>query len=108
MAFETLVAAFDTKDHALAAVNALKAGGFHTDDISIVDNTRLAAGKGVTATDPKRIGLWQWLFGDINRYEANVYADTIKEGGTVTLVFGARDEEHNNAVALKEYLLKKR
>lgn len=86
MAFETLVAAFDTKDHALAAVNALKAGGFHTDDISIVDNTRLAAGKGVTATDPKRIGLWQWLFGDINKYEANVYADTIKEGGTVVAV----------------------
>lgn len=24
--------------------------------------------------------------------------------GTVTLVFGARDEEHNNAVAIKEYL----
>jgi uncharacterized protein (TIGR02271 family) len=86
MAFETLVAAFDTKDHATAAVNALKAGGFHSDDISIVDSTRLAAGKGVTAADPKRIGLWQWLFGDINRYEANVYADTIKEGGTVVAV----------------------
>ena len=86
MAFETLVAAFDTKDHATAAVNALKAGGFHTDDISIVDSSRLAAGKGVTPTDPKRIGLWQWLFGDINRYEANVYADTIKEGGTVVAV----------------------
>jgi uncharacterized protein YeaO (DUF488 family) len=24
--------------------------------------------------------------------------------GTVTLVYGARDQEHNNAVALKEYL----
>jgi uncharacterized protein (TIGR02271 family) len=86
MAFETLVAAFDTRDHALAAVNALKAGGFHTDDISIVDNTRMAAGKGVTPNDPRRIGLWQWMFGDINKYEANVYADTIKEGGTVVSV----------------------
>jgi uncharacterized protein YeaO (DUF488 family) len=25
-------------------------------------------------------------------------------GGTVTLVYGAKDEEHNDAVALKEYL----
>jgi uncharacterized protein (TIGR02271 family) len=92
MAFETLVAAFDTKDHATAAVNALKAGGFHSDDISVVDGARLAAGKGVTATDPKRIGLWQWLFGDINKYEANVYADTIKEGGTVVAVRVPEDQ----------------
>jgi uncharacterized protein (TIGR02271 family) len=92
MAFETLVAAYDTKDHAMAAVNALKAGGFHTDDISIVDSARLAAGKGLTASDPKRIGLWQWLFGDINRYEANVYADTIKEGGTVVSVRVPQDQ----------------
>ena len=26
--------------------------------------------------------------------------------GTVTLVFGARDEEHNNAVALKQFLIR--
>ena len=32
---------------------------------------------------------------------------SFKPGETVTLVYGARDEEHNNAVALKEYLLKK-
>jgi len=28
----------------------------------------------------------------------------LNQKGTVTLVFGARDEKHNNAVALKEYL----
>lgn len=28
------------------------------------------------------------------------------EEGTVTLVYGARDTEHNNAVALKDFLLK--
>ena len=28
----------------------------------------------------------------------------VEGGGTVTLVYGARDTEHNNAVALKEYL----
>jgi uncharacterized protein YeaO (DUF488 family) len=29
-------------------------------------------------------------------------------GGKVTLLFGARDTEHNNAVALKEYLTRRR
>jgi uncharacterized protein YeaO (DUF488 family) len=28
----------------------------------------------------------------------------VAEKGTVTLVYGAKDERHNNAVALKEYL----
>ena len=28
------------------------------------------------------------------------------DSGRVTLIFGARDEQHNHAVALKEYLLK--
>jgi hypothetical protein len=39
MAYETLVAVFDTAEHAEAAVEALKAGGFHEDDISIFDST---------------------------------------------------------------------
>jgi uncharacterized protein (TIGR02271 family) len=86
MAYETLVAAFDTKDHAMAAVNALKTGGFHSDDISIVDGARLAGGKGVAPNAAKSIGLWQWLFGDVAKYEANVYAQTVNEGGTVVSV----------------------
>ena len=93
MDIETLVAVFDTKDHATAAVNALKAGGFHSDDISIIDSSSLAAGKGATATDPKQAGLWQRLFGDdINKYEANVYSDTIKGGGTVVAVRVPEDQ----------------
>lgn len=28
----------------------------------------------------------------------------VAQRGTITLVYGARDEEHNNAVALKDYL----
>jgi uncharacterized protein (TIGR02271 family) len=93
MAIETLVAAFDTKEHATAAVNALKAGGFHSDDISIIDSSSLATGKGAAATDPKQAGLWQRLFGDdINKYEANVYSDTIKGGGTVVAVRVPQDQ----------------
>jgi stress response protein YsnF len=86
------VAAFDTKDHAMAAVNALKAGGYHSDDISIVDSSRLAGTKGVAPNAAKSIGLWQWLFGDIAKYEANVYAQTVNEGGTVVSVRVPRDQ----------------
>lgn len=90
MAFETLVAAFDNNEHAMAAVNALKAGGFHPDDISILDQSRLAAGK---AGNQKHVGLWQRLFGeDITKYEATVYGDTIREGGTVVSVRVPREQ----------------
>jgi len=93
MAYETLVAAFDTKEHATAAVNALKAGGFHSDDISIFDESRLAAGKTIFGTEPGHRGLWQRLFGDdINRHEATVYGDTVSEGGTVVSVRVPQDQ----------------
>lgn len=86
MAFETLVAAFDTSEHAMAAVNALEASGFHPADISVLDSHRLEAGEGVDmAAHPP--GLWQMLFGeDLHRHEATVYADTIENGGTVVSV----------------------
>jgi stress response protein YsnF len=88
MAFETLVAAFDNNEHAMAAVNALKAGGYHKDDISILDQARLNAGKG-----QKHIGLWQRLFGDdINKYEATVYGDVVKQGGVVVSVRVPREQ----------------
>lgn len=92
MTFETLVAAFDTKEHATAAVNALKAGGFHPDDISVFDDARLAVvGKSTTA--PKPAGLWQRLFGeDLNKYEATVYGDTVNQGGTVVSVRVPEDQ----------------
>ena len=87
MAYETLVAAFDTKEHATAAVDALKAGGFHSDDIGLFDHSRLKVGKEAIGTAPKQAGLWQWLFGrDLNLYEANVYGSTIDDGGTVVAV----------------------
>src|SRR5215470_11287234 len=45
MAYETVVAVFDTRAHAEAAVKALKAGGFANADISIFDEDRLASGQ---------------------------------------------------------------
>ena len=61
MAYETLVAVFDIPEHAEAAVEALKTGGFHDDDISVFDKARLAAGKSAISKDVKEAGLWHRL-----------------------------------------------
>jgi len=77
MAYQTLVAAFDTPQHAQAAIEALKAGGFHEDDISVFDKGRIAPGA-------IKEGLWHRLFsGNLYQHEAQVYGDTIARGGTV-------------------------
>ena len=91
-AYETLVAAYDTPEHAMAAVNALKAGGFHSDDISTFDRSRLTPGKD-PLTRPKHAGLWQRLFGnDIHQYEAHVLGETVESGGTVLSVRVPQDQ----------------
>jgi hypothetical protein len=87
MAYETIVAVFDTTEHARAAVEALKAGGFHEDDISLFDSSRLSAGGGKIAAGVKEAGVWHRLFGgDIYKHEATVYGQTVAEGGTVVSV----------------------
>jgi len=84
MAYETLVAVFDTPEHARAAIEALKVGGFHEDDISMFNRDRLTAGAGTIATSVRDAGLWRRLFGgDLYQHEAEVYGDTIQRGGTV-------------------------
>ena len=84
MAYETLVAVFDTPEHARAAIDALKVGGFHEDDISMFDRARLTAGGSAMATSAKEPGVWRRLFGgDLYQHEAEVYGDTIERGGVV-------------------------
>jgi uncharacterized protein (TIGR02271 family) len=84
MAYETIVAVFDTRAHAEAAVKALKAGGFANADISIFDDDRLAGGKKAIAPGVKEAGLWSRLFGDdLHEHEADVYHQTIERGGVV-------------------------
>ena len=85
MAYETIAAVFDTAEHARAAVSALKAGGFHDEDISVIDRSRLAGGSRSTANGAlKEPGMWNRLFGgDVYKHEANVYGQTVQEGGTV-------------------------
>jgi uncharacterized protein YeaO (DUF488 family) len=59
--------------------------------------------------DPDRWnGFRQRYFAELEKKEELV-AELAEKArhGSVTLVFGAKDEEHNNAVALREYLEKK-
>ena len=85
MAYETIVAVFDTAEHARAAVSALKAGGFHDEDLSIVDRSRFeGGGSGAASEGTREPGLWGRLFGgDVYKHEADVYGQTVQEGGTV-------------------------
>jgi uncharacterized protein (TIGR02271 family) len=84
MASETLVAVFDTPEHAEAAVDALKAGGFHEDDISIFDTERLAGGSSQIGQEVKTAGLWHRLFGTgLFKHEAAVFGQTVDRGGAV-------------------------
>jgi len=100
MAYETVVAVFDTRAHADAAVKALRAGGFANADISIFDEDRLASGQKAAAAGVKQAGLWQRLFGDdVYEHEAAVYQQTVKHGGVVVSA-RVMDNEVAHAIAI--------
>jgi uncharacterized protein (TIGR02271 family) len=87
MAYETLVAVYDTRAHADAAVRALKAAGFAQSDISVFDSDRLKDGSASLAPGVTKPGLWQRLFGvDVYEHEANIYGQTVQEGGALISV----------------------
>jgi uncharacterized protein (TIGR02271 family) len=87
MTYQTMVAAFDTPDHAQAAVNALKVGGFHGDDISILDKAYLEKTGGATKQGLDGPGTWRRIFGgDVREHEAAVFRRTIAEGGRLVSV----------------------
>jgi uncharacterized protein (TIGR02271 family) len=78
MSYQTVVAAFDTPAHAQAAVEALKAGGFHADDISAFDKNRVGM---------RPAGLWERMFGGgLAQHEADVYSQSLERGGMVVSV----------------------
>lgn len=78
MSYQTIVAAYDTPAHAQAAVEALKAGGFHADDISVFDKDRVGL---------REPGLWERMFGGgLAKHEADVYSQSLDEGGRVVSV----------------------
>ena len=87
MAYETLVAVYDTPPHAEAAVKALKAAGFDEFDISMFEGGCLKAGRTSLSPGVKEAGLWHRLFGtDVHEHEANIYGQTVEDGGVVISV----------------------
>lgn len=84
MKYQTIAAAFETRDRARAAANALKAAGFHTADISILDKEVAPNDAIWTGKNPS---LWQRIFGgDVLEHEATVYHQTVERGGAVVSV----------------------
>src|SRR5271166_5709839 len=78
MNYQTIVAAFDTAAHTRAAVEALKAGGFHADDISVLDKDEV--GK-------RQPGMWGLMFGaGLHQHEADVYNQALERGGIIVSV----------------------
>ena len=100
MAYETLVAVYDTPAHADAAVKALKAAGFAESDISVFDSTRLKSGKSTLSAGVREAGVWHRLFGtDVYQHEASIYGQTVEDGGVVISVrVPANEVAHASAV----------
>jgi uncharacterized protein (TIGR02271 family) len=81
MAYEKVVAVFDTPEHAQNAVRALQSAGFSAGDISVVNNETLDDRGARVATET---GFWHRLFGsDVDLHEAKVYGHTVGRGGSV-------------------------
>jgi len=84
MRYQTIVAAFDSRAHAQAAVDALKTAGFHPSDISLLDKKVAPESAAWTGKGPS---LWQRLFGtDVMQHEAAVYHQAVTGGGAVVSV----------------------
>ena len=63
MAYEKVVAAYDTAAHAQSAVAALRAGGFAEADISVIDQARVRSVVSDIDTRADAHGIWHSLFG---------------------------------------------
>jgi hypothetical protein len=88
MAYQTIVAVFDTATHAARAVAALKAEGFAADDISVFDRDRFTSGRATAAAGTREPGLWHGLFGgNLYQHEAQVYGQAVEEVGETAQLF---------------------
>lgn len=95
MAYQNIVAVFDTPTQAAAAVKALKAGGFADADISIFDKKRLGSGG-------NQKGFWKSLFdGQLFEHEGTVYSQALDRNGCV-VVLRTMDNEVLHATGILE------
>ena len=84
MAYEKIVTAYDTEEHAEEAVRALKAAGYDADDIHKFTSDEMAeAGEGAGDIIQNR-GFWHRLFGrDLEEHEATVWSRIVGKGGVI-------------------------
>jgi uncharacterized protein (TIGR02271 family) len=82
MSHEKIVAVYDTAAHAEAAVSTLKSAGYPASDISVIKSE-----ESTTDSALSEPGFWQRLFGnDIGLHEAQIYGQTVRQGGAVVAV----------------------
>ena len=82
MSHEKIVAVYDTAAHAEAAVNTLRSAGYPASDISVIRREGSA-----TDSTLSELGFWQRLFGsDIGLRDAQIYGQTVRQGGAVVAV----------------------
>ena len=87
MAYEKVVAAYDTTARAQAAVSALRAGGFAEADISVIDQARVRSVVSDIDNHEEAHGIWHSLFGhDVHEHEAEVYHRAVQMNGVVVAV----------------------
>jgi uncharacterized protein (TIGR02271 family) len=95
MAYEKVVALYDTDTSARAAVQTLKSAGYSADDISLIKNDSEAERAGLH--EP---GIWQRLFGrDLEHHEAAVLSRSLREGSAIVAV-RVREEEAQRVISL--------
>src|SRR5215472_15107414 len=82
MSYEKVVALYDTKQSADAAVNSLRAAGYPIDDISVIRSENEAAKAGLF--EP---GVWQRLFGrSLEPHQTAVLSRSMSEGSVIVSV----------------------
>lgn len=85
MTDETIVAVYDSAEHAGLAVRDLEAAGIPSSAITRHSADRGAKSANTTAPVHEK-GFWASLFGDDDHYESHVYNRSIESGSTVVTV----------------------
>ncbi len=86
MSNETIVAVYDTTDHAQAAVASLKSAGVPADAINIHNDATRAVTGTTTASPVREQGFWSSLFGGEPDHDTAVYDRSMASGSTVVSV----------------------
>jgi uncharacterized protein (TIGR02271 family) len=86
MAYEKVVALFDTDEHARAAMRALEAAGFPSREISLLHKDGSGVDR-VAVDSLGAAGFWQRIFGlGLQKSDAEVYGHTVEKGGVVLTI----------------------